>query len=138
MIAKQITAHLERLGFTRSEHPTGSRHYLTAGSSGILVDCMKVRSFRLFLGVKCVPASFPSLASIEKGQIDAESPWFQYRGAEDRDLAVSNCLRWIDEVGLPFLANPFSKELHRWITEDKILIRDRGVIIPIPRISRLP
>jgi hypothetical protein len=138
LIAKRITGHLQRLGFTRSEHPTGSPHYLTSGSTGILVDCMKVRSFRLFLGVKCVPGSYPSEAAIEKGQIDAESPWFQYREAEDRDQAVANCLRWIDEIGMPFLADPFSKELHRWITEERILIRDRGVIIPIPRVTRLP
>jgi len=103
-----------------------------------VVDCMKVRSYRLFLGLNCIPADHLGTASVAHGQIDAESPWFRYRSTEEKDQALLACLRWIDEVALPFLSAPFSKELHRWVTEDKILIRDKGVIIPIPRTMKLP
>jgi hypothetical protein len=138
MAVKRITSHLERLGFKKSAHPCHHSHYFTLGSQGVVIDCMKVRSYRFFLGLNCIPGTYPHVASIQRGQIDAESPWFIYRNPGEKEQAISACVSWLDDVGLPFLAAPFSKELHRWVSEEKILIRDKGIIIPIPRVVRLP
>ena len=138
MTVKRVSSHLQKLGFACSQHPCGYTDYFTLGEKSIVVDSMKVRSYRLFLGLNCIPAAHPASASFAEGQIDAESPWFTYRSPEGKEEALSACVKWIDDVALPFLSAPFSKDLHRWITEDKILIRDRGVIIPIPRTRKLP
>lgn len=138
MTAKRISSHLESLGFSRSPHPCHYADYFTSGAKGVVVDGMKVRSYRLFLGLNCIPAEYPAVAAIARGQIDAESPWFTYRDLKTKAEAILACVRWIDQVGLPFLSAPFSKELHRWVTEDRILIRDEGVIIPIPKVMKLP
>jgi hypothetical protein len=138
MTAKRICKHLEALGYSQTPHPSGYSAFYTFGPKGIVVDSMKARSYRLFLGLNCIPATHPGSASVALGQIDAESPWFEFRNPEEKERITSDCIHWIDTVGLPFLSDPFSKELHRWITEDKILIRDNGVILPIPKVRRLP
>jgi hypothetical protein len=57
---------------------------------------------------------------------------------DQKGEALDRCWRWLQTVGFGFLADPFSKELHCWITEENILISDRGVIIPVPRVMKLP
>jgi len=130
--------NLVECGYTKAEHPCLYSHYFTASQKAIVVDNVRGGAYRLFLGVDCVPASYPARAAIAERQIDAESPWSDYHGKAEKTEALDRCWQWLRTVGFLFLADPFSRELHKWITDEKILIRDRAVIIPIPRVMKLP
>jgi len=133
-----FTKNLAASGYTRGEHPSGYSNYFTSESRGIVVDNVRGGAYRLFLGLDCIPAIVPGTADISRKQIDAESPWFKYHGTGQKGAALDSCWHWLQAVGFPFLAAPFSRELHRWVTEENILIRNRGVIISIPREMKLP
>jgi len=130
--------NLAASGYAKAKHPCHYSNYFTSGSKAIVVDNLRGGAYRLFLGLNCIPACYPAKAAVSKQQIDAESPWFNYFGEEQKSEALDRCWQWLQIVGFPFLADPFSRELHRWLSEEKIKIRDRGVIIPIPHVMKLP
>jgi hypothetical protein len=138
MTLHTFTKNLLANGYVPAEHPCLFSHHFTSGSRSLVVDNVRGGAYRLFLGWNCIPACHPATAAIDQQQIDAESPWFEYDGKEQKSEALDRCWQWLQSVGFPFLVDPFSRELHRWITEENILIRDRGVIIPIPRMMKLP
>jgi len=138
MTLHTFTNNLVANGYAQAEHPCLYSHYFASGSKSVIVDNVRGGAYRLFMGLNCIPACYPRTAALAQQQIDAESPWFHYHGKEQKGDALDRCWQWLQSVGFPFLADPFSRELHRWITEEKILIRDRGVIIPIPRVMKLP
>jgi hypothetical protein len=133
-----FTKNLVANGYSQAKHPCLYHHYFVSGSRALIVDNVRGGAYRLFMGVNCVPACHPPAAAISQRQIDAESPWFRYRGTEKKSEALDQAWHWLQTVGFPFLADPFSRELHRWITDENILIRDKGGIIPIPHVMRLP
>jgi len=126
------------IGFSLSKHPCLYSRYFVSGTKSLILDNVKGGAYRLFLGVNCVPACQPSTADTQMHQIDAESPWFRYRDESSKREALGECWEWFQSVGIPFLNNPFAKELHMWISEHNILIRHKGVVIPVPRVRRLP
>jgi hypothetical protein len=133
-----FTKNLIANGYVRAEHPCFYGHYFISGVKSVIVDNVRGGAYRLFLGLNCIPADYPATAAIARQQIDAESPWFDYHGKEQKGDALDRCWQWLQSVGFSFLADPFSRELHTWITGERILIRDGGVIIPIPRVRKLP
>ena len=137
MTLRTFSRNLLARGYVKSAHPAFYTHYFTSANKGIVVDNMHGGAYRLFLGVNCIPECCPFTTEIAKKHIDAESPWFEYVEREEKDDALDRCWQWLESVGFSFLADPFSRELHRWITEEHILIRGQG-IIPIPRVRKLP
>lgn len=138
MTLQAFTNNLIANGYSKADHPCLHSHYFTSGNRAVVVDSVRGAAYRLFLGLNCIPASYPATAEIAKQQIDAESPWFHYSGPEQKSEALDRCWQWLQTIGFSFLADPFSKELHRWLAEEKIKIRDRGVIIPLPHNMKLP
>jgi hypothetical protein len=138
MTLHTFAKNLAAVGYVHAEHPCHYGHYFTSDTKSVVVDNVRGGAYRLFLGLNCIPACYPARAALAARQIDAESPWFEYRGKEQKSDALVRCWEWLQRVGFPFLSDPFSRDLYRWITEEKILIRDRGVIIPIPHVMRLP
>jgi len=138
MTLQTLTKNLIATGYSRATHPCLYTHYFTSGDKALVIDNVRGGAYRLFLGLNCIPACSPATAAISRKQIDAESPWFKYRGTDQKGEALDQCWHWLQTVGFGFLADPFSRELHRWATEKNILIRDGGVTISVPRVMKLP
>jgi hypothetical protein len=138
MTLNRFKIEISKAGYTISPHPCGFNSYFVNAPKSLILDNVRGGAYRIFMGRGAIPANHPATASVALQQIDAESPWFQYHGPTEKTDALQCCWDWLCKIGFPFLDNPFCRPLHEWTSEYKILIRDRGVIIPIPRARILP
>src|SRR5262245_32914053 len=99
MTLKAFVKNLIASGFVETAHPCGYSHYYTSDQRGIVIDNVKGGAYRLFLGLNCIPASYPPTAALAKKQIDAESPWFSYVEKEEKGDALQRCWQWLQTIG---------------------------------------
>ena len=141
MSPSQFGKRLGEVGFEQFAHPSNYRHAYRRSKDGrsecVILDSVRNGAFRFFLGWNCIPQS-PRPASIANSEIEAESPWFEYVEADERSEALDRAWDWLSTTGFEFLADPHRKQLHLWVSDDRMLVRDEGTIIPVPSVRRLP
>jgi len=114
-------------GFERTGHALAP-NYFTRGETGIIIDYSH-GAFRFVLGFRRLPWGDlePDLL---RGEVEGISPEFYFFDREGKSTALDEAWAWLESTGFRFLEDPHVKELHRWVTEDKMHLR--GVIIPRP------
>ncbi|MEZ5324633.1 MAG: hypothetical protein R3F19_06190 [Verrucomicrobiales bacterium] len=141
MTPVQFGKRLETEGFERTRHPL---HYDRCYNrnrgdhlEAVILENVKGGAYRMHLGWNCTPFIEPT-PRIADGKIEAESPWFEYVEQSEKSETLDRVWNWLVTTGFEFLADPNAKELHQWITEENILVRDGDAVIQIPRERRLP